>query len=147
MKGSWKWVSGVVLTAVIAFAMIAPELQAGLGATGKFKLPFDAQVGKVALPTGNYSFTVKGSQRAEGSSSIKDRQAVGTLLPQTFDGYESKSEKPVLVCIRHDGNVTVRALRLPGVGTFYFSLPKELKTLVAQQPQLIETISIEANGK
>jgi hypothetical protein len=147
MKGSWKWVSGVVLTAVIAFAMIAPELQAGLAATGKFKLPFDAQVGKVALPTGNYSFTVNGESASGRIVIYQGQQAVGTVLPQTFDSYESHSENPVLVCIRHDGNVTVRALRLPGVGTFYFSLPKELKTLVAQQPQLIETISIEANGK
>jgi len=51
-----------------------------------------------------------------------------------------------LVCIRQHGNVTVRALRLPHVGTFYFSLPKQLTVLVAQQPELIETVSVEVSA-
>jgi hypothetical protein len=146
MKGSWKWVSGVVLTAVIAFGMLAPGLQAGLRAGGKFKLPFDAQLGKMALPTGDYTFTVEGLSLDGKIVVHREDRTVGVLRPQMFDDHDNKSTNPVLICIRHDGNVTVRALRLPGVGTFYFSLPKELKTLVAQQPQLIETVSIEANG-
>jgi hypothetical protein len=55
-------------------------------------------------------------------------------------------DSPVLICIRHDGNVSVRALRLPNVGTFYFSLPKDLQTLIARQPELIETVSLEVSG-
>jgi hypothetical protein len=40
----------------------------------------------------------------------------------------------------------VRALRLPHVGTFYFPLAKDLSVLAAQQPQLIETVSVEVSG-
>ncbi len=146
MKGSWKRVSEVVLMAVIAFAMMAPGLQAGATAAGKFKLPFDAQLGKMALPTGDYTFRI---DRASVNGEVvvyRENRPMGFLYPQVFDGNANQSKVPVLVCIRHDGNVTVRALRLPGVGTFYFSLPKELNALVAQQPQLIETISVEVSG-
>ena len=72
---------------------------------------------------------------------------VATMLPQLFDYTQNQSKDPELVCIRHNGIVTVRALRLPQVGTFYFSLPKDLKVLMAQQPQMVETIPLEAEGK
>jgi hypothetical protein len=32
------------------------------------------------------------------------------------------------------------------VGTFYFSLPKDLRTLIARQPELIETVSVDVSG-
>ncbi len=146
MKGSWKWISGVVLIAVIAFAVIAPGLPASPSTAFRFKLPFDLQWEKMALPTGEYTLVIDHFSSNGMLSVYRGTRAVGFLLPQTFDGRESKSEKSELVCIRHDGKVTVRALRLPGSGTFYFQVPTELKALVAQQPQLIETISIEVNG-
>jgi len=147
MKGSCKWVSGVVLSAVIAFAAIAPGLQASPAASFGFKLPFDAQWGKIALPTGDYTFSVDHFASNGMITVYRGEQAVATFHPQVFEGRERESKNAELVFIRHDGKVTVRALRFPGFGTFYFSLPKELKVLVAQHPQLIETVSIEANGK
>jgi hypothetical protein len=39
--------------------------------------------------------------------------------------------------------VTIRALRLPNVGTFYFALPKEVKDLVAQQSRSVESVTVE----
>jgi hypothetical protein len=146
MRDIWKRVSGVVLSAVIAFGMIAPGLQAGPAAGGKFKLPFAAQWGKVALPTGDYTFSVDHITLNGTILLYRGTQAAGILRPQTFDaGDGSKSSE--LVCIRHDGKITVRALRLPKVGTFYFALPNDLKVLVAQQPQLIETVSIQVSGE
>jgi hypothetical protein len=126
--------------------MSLPKLQAGTAALGKFNLPFDASMGNVALPTGDYSFSV--SQLAiDGKVFIyQGTKAVVLLRAQMFDPYESQGEKPTLIFIRHNGNATLRALRFPKTGTFYFSLPKELNNLVARQPQLIETVSVEVSG-
>jgi hypothetical protein len=146
MKVSWKCFSGVVLTAVIALAMIAPGLHAGPAARGKFTMPFDAHWGRTTLRTGDYTFSVN-HITSDGTILVyRGTQAMGIVLPQEFNDRDNQSKNPELVCIRHDGIVTVRALRLPNVGTFYFSLPKELKTLVAQQPELIETISVEVSA-
>lgn len=146
MKGSWARISGVVLIAVVMFGIVAPALQAQLTSSGRFKLPFDAQLGKMALPTGNYTFTVDGMSLNGKIAIFRENQAVGILRPQTFSENYNQSKNPALLCIRHDGQVTIRALRLPRVGTFYFSVPKELSVLMAQQPQLIETVSVEASG-
>ncbi|HKM79724.1 MAG TPA: hypothetical protein VJY15_01995 [Candidatus Acidoferrum sp.] len=146
MEGSWKRVSGVAVIAVLACGMMGTGLQAGPAAGGKFKLPFDAQAGRMALPTGEYTFKIE-RPSLDGTVSIyRENRAVGMLRPQMFNNHENQGKRPVLVCIRHNGNVTVRALQLPGVGTFYFALPQELKMLVAQQPQLIETVSVEVSG-
>jgi hypothetical protein len=146
MKVSWARVSGVVLVAVVVFGMVATALHAGPVSSGRFKLPFDAQLEKMALPTGNYSYTVDGLSLDGKIDVYHDNRAVGILRAQTFSENGSQSMKPALLCIRHDGKVTIRALRLPRVGTFYFSLPKELSVLMAQQPQLIETVSVEVSG-
>jgi hypothetical protein len=147
MKVSWKRGSGFVLIAVIAIGMIAPGLQAGPAFAAKFTLPFDAHLGKMALPTGAYSFSL---DHAGLNGVILFRQgdrAVGMVLPQVFDNHQNQGKNPVIICIRHDGKVTVRALRLPSIGTFYFALPKELEGLMAQHPKLIETVSVEVTGE
>jgi hypothetical protein len=145
MKGSWKKVSGGMLIVVTALGMIALSLHAR-PVGGKFKLPFDAKFEGMALPSGDYTLTVNRLSRNAPIVVFRGNQFVGMALPQEFRGYENQGEKPLLVCIRHDGNVAVRALRLPNVGTFYFFLPKELNVLVAQQPRLIETVSVEVSG-
>jgi len=146
MKGSWKWLSAIVLSAVVAFGLIASGLQAAPAAGGRFKLPFAAQWGEAALSTGDYTFLVDHFSSNGMIFVYRGKQAVGILHPQIFESNESHSEKSELVCIRHDGKVAIRALRLPQVGTFYFSLPKDLKVLVAGQPELIETVSVEVSG-
>jgi len=146
MRGSWKRISEVVVMAVFAFGIIAPVLQAGSAAAGKFKLPFDAQFGNLTLPRGDYEFRVDGLALNGKIVILQANRPVGMVHPQLFSDQEDQNKKPVLLCIRHDGNTTVRALRLPNVGTFYFSLPKELEVLVAQQPQLIQTVSVEVVG-
>lgn len=146
MKVSWKRFSGFVLTAAIGLAMMAPGLHAGPAARGKFTMPFDAHWGTTTLRTGDYTYSVDHITSNGMIFVYRGSQAVGLMHPQMFNDNDNQSKNPELVCIRHDGIVTVRALRLPNVGTFYFSLPKELKTLVAQQPELIETISVEVSG-
>jgi hypothetical protein len=147
MNGSWRRVSAVVLGTVIAVGAIATGLQARPAAGGKFRLPFDAQWGIVALPTGDYTFSIDHLTTNGAVLVYRGSHAVGIVRPQILDNHENQNQSPALVCIRHDGTVTVRALRLPNVGTFYFSMPKELKVLVAQQPQLIETVSVEVSGE
>jgi hypothetical protein len=144
MRGPWKSISGIVLGALIAFVVIAPRLQAGPAARDRFVLPFDAQWGKILLPAGVYTLSVD-HLNSNGTIRIdRGDQGVGIMLPQLFDYTQNKSKNPELVCIRHNGVVTVRALRLPQVGTFYFPLPKDLKVTMAEQPQMIETVSLEA---
>ena len=144
MKGSRKGILWVALSALIAIGAITPALRAGPSAEGRFKLPFDAQVGKMTLSTGEYTFLV---DRADGTYGLirvyRGTESAGIMVPQELDSYHGQSRQAALLCIRHDGKVTVRALRLPNVGTYYFPMPKDLKTLVAQQPQLIETVPVE----
>jgi hypothetical protein len=147
MKASWKRASAFALIAVIAFGTIAPRLQAGPALQARFKLPFNAQWEKVALPTGDYTLSLDHTSLGGTIIVYRGTEAKGILRPQIFENSQKEGKNPVLICIRHDGNVTVRALRLPNVGTFYFSLPKELKGLMAQQPKLIETISVEVTGQ
>jgi hypothetical protein len=146
MKAFSKKASAVLLIAVLAFGILAPALQAQVAAAGKFKLPFDAQWGRITMPTGDYTFVVEHASLGGKIAVYRDGQVIGRVLPQMFNDTETQSKNPVLVCLRHDGDVTIRALRLPGIGTFYFYLPKELKALAAQQPQLIETVSVQVNG-
>ena len=144
MKVSKKGILWVALSAVIAIGAIVPGLKAGPSAEGRFKLPFDAQAGKMTLQTGAYTFSV---DRAAGSYGLvrvyRGTESVGIMVPQELDSFHGQSQNAALLCIRHDGKVTVRALRLPNVGTYYFQMPKDLKTLVAQQPELIETVPVQ----
>jgi hypothetical protein len=146
MRVSWKKILGCTFVLAVAVAMALPGLQAGPIAGGKFKLPFDAKLGAVTLPTGEYTFAV---DHASFNSSVyiyQDGRGRGIVRPQSFNGQLSHNEGAVLVCVRHDGNTAVRALKLPEIGTYYFELPKDMKTLVAEQPQLLETITVEATG-
>lgn len=147
MKSPWKSVSGIVLSAVVALILFAPGLQAGPAAQDRFTLPFDVQWGKMTLSTGAYTLSI---DRLTSNGRIlisQGSKGVEVVLPQSFDYTQNQSKKAELVCIRHDGVVTVRALRLPEVGTFYFSLPKDLRTMMAEQPQMIETVSLEVSGE
>lgn len=138
----------VALTAVIALGIVASNSQAGQTSVGTFKLAFDVQVGSRTLPTGDYSLSFDRSEGPYGVIHLyRGTQSVGMILPQMLNSNERQGDKPVLIGIRHDGKVTVRALRLPRVGTLYFQLPKDLNTLVAQQPRLIETVSIQVSGE
>ena len=148
MEGSRKGILWVALVAVIAIGALVPGLQAGPSAVGRFKLPFDAQWGGTALKTGDYSISLDRSFGSYGAIAVRrGSEVVGMELPQTLDNHDNQSLSPALLCIRHDGKVTVRALRLPNVGTFYFPMPKNLQTLVAQQPQLIETVPVQLSGE
>ncbi|HEV3482632.1 MAG TPA: hypothetical protein VGR97_09925 [Candidatus Acidoferrales bacterium] len=148
MKGSKKGILWAALVAVIAIGAIVPGLHAGPFGEGRFKLPFDAQVGKMTLPTGDYTFSV---DRAEGSYGLirvyRGTESVGIMVPQELDYYHGQGRNSALLCIRHDGKVTIRALRLPNIGTYYFEMPKDLKTLVAQQPQMLETVPVQVSGE
>jgi hypothetical protein len=147
MKSPWKSFSGVVLGVMAALMLIAPGLQAGPAAQDRFNLPFDVQWGKMTLPTGAYTLSIDRFSMSGKVLISQGSKGIEMVLPQTFDYTQNQSKKAELVCIRHDGVVTVRALRLPQVGTFYFSLPKSLRTMMAEQPQMIETVSLAVSGE
>jgi hypothetical protein len=146
MLGPWKRVAVVTFVVAVALGTCLQAVHAGPVVTGNFKIPFDATLGTTALPTGDYSVSVSEFAQQGTLTIYQGTKAVAMLRPQLFDSYENKGEKPVLIFVRHDGNTTLRAVRFPKAGTFYLPLPKELKTLVAQQPQLIETIAIQVSG-
>jgi hypothetical protein len=143
MKGSWKKIAVFAFAVTIMFGM---GLQAQSVSRAKFTLPFDANLGQIAASNGEYVVSVDHLAANGMITFYQGIKAVGTLRPESFDGYAKTGERPQLVFIRHDGISTLRALRLPNTGTFYFFLPKKLRTLVAQQPQLIETVSVAVNG-
>jgi hypothetical protein len=147
MNGSWRRVSAALIVAVIALGAIATSLQARPAVGGKFKLPFDAKWGIVALPAGDYTFSIDHLTENGSIFVYRGSHAVGIVRPQGLEGDYSHSQSSALLCIRHDGQVTVRALQLPHVGTFYFPMSKGLNTLVTQQPQLIETVSVQVSGE
>jgi hypothetical protein len=131
-------------SAVIAITMLAPALRAEVSNEGRFKLPFDAELGMTKLPMGDYTFSLDRSAGSYGTIVIyRGSQALTIAVPETLDRYDKRSPKTELVFVRHEGRVTLRALRMPNVGTFYFSLPKDLKKLIAQNPELIETVLVQ----
>lgn len=146
MKGPWKKISGIAIGALVALAVIAPRLHAGPAAQDKFNLPFNAQWGKTTLSAGTYTLSVEHFSPSSAIRIEREDRGIGIIVPQSFDYTESQAKQAELVCVRHDGIVAVRALRLPQVGTFYFSLPKELNAYAAQ-PQMLETIPLESVGK
>jgi hypothetical protein len=143
MKFLRNSISGFLIAAAIVLLASAPGLQARPGAGGSFTLPFDARWGKANLPSGDYTFSVE-ELTFEGAVFIaQGSQTIAVVRPQEFNEREDQSKKPELICLRHDGKVTIRALRLPNVGTFYFALPKEVKDLVAQQSKSVESVTVE----
>jgi hypothetical protein len=146
MQGPWKKVAAFIFVVAVAFGMGLPELHAGPAVAGKFKIPFDASLGTTVLPTGDYTVALHQVAMQDVIFIYQGTKGVAALRPQSFNPHEDKGEKPVLIFVRHDGNSTLRAVSFPGAGTFYFPLPKELKTLVAQQPQLIETVQVQVSG-
>jgi hypothetical protein len=147
MRVSWKKVVWVALLAVVVFGGVAAKLQARPATMGKFTLPFDAQWGMVSLPAGEYAFAVDHMSPNGTIFVYRGTEAVGIVRPQELENGGDPSAPGQLLCMRHGGKYTVRALALPQVGTFYFSLPEDLNSLVAQQPRLIETVSIQVSGE
>ena len=144
MEVARKSALSIGFTAVIAITMLAPALRAELSNEGRFKLLFDAELGKTALPRGDYTFSLDRSAGSYGTIVIyRDNQALAMAVPETLDRYDRQGVHPELLFVRHDGRVILRALRMPDLGTFYFSIPKDLKKFVEQEPQLIETVPVQ----
>ncbi len=144
MKVARKIALSIGFTAVIAITILAPVLRAELSNEGRFKLPFDAELGKTALPTGDYTFSLDRSAGSYGTIVIyRDNRALAIAVPETLDRYDRQGVHPELLFVRHDGRVILRALRMPNLGTFYFSIPKDLKKFVEQEPQLIVTVPVQ----
>jgi hypothetical protein len=114
--------------------------------SGNFNLPFDATWNNVTLPAGQYSLAVDHTGYDGRVLLRRGTRAAGVLLPDRFSSEEAYSiQKAELVCVRHSGTLTIRALNLPNLGTFYYSLPKDLQA--QSNPQLLEQVAISLSGK
>jgi hypothetical protein len=147
MTRSWKKTLGMVAMAVAVFALIAVNVQARPATHGHFELPYEVQWGSVALPAGDYTFSIDHLTASGQILLYRGNQAAGIVRWQDMENDQKLGSAGELLCVRHDGRVTVRALELPDVGTLYFALPKGMKTLVAQQPELIEAVSVQVGGE
>ena len=146
MKPSWKRPLGSAVFAILAFTVVTANVQARPATRGHFALPYEAQWGSVTLPAGDYTFSIDHLSMNGSILLYRGTQAAGMVRWQSMDE-QSGAASGELLCIRHDGKATVRALKLPEVGTLYFSLPRDMKTLVAQQPELIETVAVQVAGE
>jgi len=147
MRFSWKSAAAIALVAALGFGTVAVRLSARPAAGGSFKLPFDAQWGIVTLPTGNYTFAVDHITSTGAIVVYREGRPVGIVRSQVLDSNQNQGKTAQLLCVRHEGKFSVRALKMPEVGTFYFPLPKDLTVMAAKQPELIETVSVQVSGE
>ena len=125
---------------------------------GSFTLPFEAHWGNATLPAGKYTFEAVGighpfievRGEAKGSTPV-----FVIVLAHNLSQSANTSE---LVCIRQGNTGIVHSLVLKGSGEIlYFPVPKNLRlyahngnaktrTLLAQDPDLIQRVPVEVAG-
>lgn len=149
--------AATILSVGSALAQGIPSVEAA----GKFTLPFEAHWGTATLPAGQYTFQ---AGRTEAGAEIVGVRGMAKGSPQAYisvTAHEPASSAGAseLVCIRKGNSGTVGALVLTSLGeTMYFSIPKNERvlaqtrdskgrTLLAQAPELIQRISVEATGR
>lgn len=142
---SFRWFGFAAFA--IAAALLAP---ASLGAQslfqGHFTLPVETQWGGVALPAGDYSFTVE-SRSLPGTVTINGEAGKAMIIAAGGSSERFKASDSVLVLDRYLGRGVVRALYLKPLGmTFYYKPPKGGPQIVAQAPVLIERLPISTGG-
>jgi hypothetical protein len=140
----FQMISRLALVAFLGLAIVGPGAGAQTESAGRFSLPFEARWGGISLGAGDYTFSV------ENFSIVRVRQGqkeLGVVLLQSYDRAHGRNENASLICIRHDGTCAVWALTTPELGTFYFAVPKDARVMVAQQPELLQSVSIQIAGK
>ena len=116
--------------------------------TGTFNLPFDAHWSGVTLPAGQYSLAVDQANYNGRVLLRRGTRAVGVLLPEQFSSEKAgQIQNAELLCVRHAGTLTIRSLNLPNLGTFYYSIPKDVQAQAMAKPALLEQVSISVAGK
>ena len=114
--------------------------------SGNFNLPFDTTWNNVTLPAGQYSLAVDHTGYDGRVLLRRGTRAVGVLLPDRFSSESAYNiQKAELVCVRHSDTLAIRALNLPNLGTFYYSLPKDMQA--QSSPQLLEQVVVSLSGK
>ncbi len=159
-KRSLGWVKNlaVVAGASLLFASLASAQEFH----GKFTLPFQAQWGKVTLPSGNYTVDVTRSQGGvrlvRVNAEAQGSHRVAILLPMAHNT-KMRTDQSELVCIREGSARIVRALELgPLAETLYFALPKgaaiyaqkgsgQKHVSLAELPASVEVVPITATAR
>lgn len=161
MNTDWKFARLLVVAMATTLLSVGSVFAQSIReAGGSFGLPFEARWGGATLPAGHYTFAVIRSM-AGGEMVRVDGEAKGSahafIMAQVGDPSPS-TNKSQLVCIRHGNIGAVQALVLKGLGeTLYFSLPKneqeyvqnrtgKSRALLAQGPEMIERVPVEAAG-
>ena len=96
---------------------------------GTFTLPFEAHWGALTLPSGDYSLRYGTQENGHGLVFVRGT-AKGSPYGMIFTGSPSNAStaKSVIVCVRQDNVLIVRALELPTIGeAVRFALPHGVK--------------------
>lgn len=147
MRSSGRKVLKLLLASAVLFAIFAVPAHAQGAVSGTFTLPFDAQWGQLKLPAGTYSFDIQDTLRFHQIIVLQGTKIVGLVSPSEISHEDEANLHPSLLCVRHNANFFVRALRLPQLGTLYYKGEKEKPLTVAQAPELIQDVPITVSGK
>lgn len=139
-----KLLFGAVLMLVVLAVPARPQAYLS---SGTFSLPFDAQWGSVKLPAGTYSFDVEDAIHSHQVLVRQGIRYVGIVPQSEFSDDNKTNLQASLLCVRHGSSFSVRALRLPEIGTYYYATPKQKNQTVAQKPELIQDVPVILGGK
>ena len=139
---------------LIALAVLAASLLAGFAraqgsvvSSGRFTLPVETHWGLAVLPPGEYTYKLASS----GFPAIVTVRGQGrAVMIMTNAGISDHrvSDRSVLNIIRIGREATVRSLDLGHLGrTFNYRVPKHVAELMAQKPELLQHVSVEAVQK
>ena len=136
------------LLAPIGLALLAVCFTASFATArdseGKFTLPCETHWGTTLLPAGDYTFTLDSSP-AGYILVLRDaaRLRVNIIVNHGVSDHQTMARSE-LILVRTGGSYRIRALRLaPLELTLEYSIPKEGKQLIAQNPQLLLRIPVK----
>jgi hypothetical protein len=137
--------------------LLATALSAGLLSAedlkGTFTLPFEVRWGTAILPAGDYSFTIDTGDPLH-LATVRGRDGAAMIMASGTSDRQF-SGRNALFLVRRGRAGTVRALHLatPGIGSpkgglvFHYSPPKSEPLLLAQAPELIQSVPVVVSGK
>lgn len=133
-----------VVLLILASASVSIHAQATWVYRGQFTLPFSVQWDQVKLPAGQYSFLI---DHAAVESRLLLRQgtrSIGIIMPKEYSSYERSNhgQRAVLLLANH----SVRALYLPGLGSFYYSGAGKQTTQTAALSEPTQEIPVLMGG-
>jgi hypothetical protein len=121
----------VAVMALVAMSAVPHSTEAQAAASGSFTLSAPAKLGTIALPAGEYSYTVRmTSSLPLLQIASADHSVAGFIFPEAVKEQVKPSSDKLTLAVAH-GETYVRSLSIREMGlTMYYGEPK---TLVAKK--------------